>query len=606
MLRPFCLLTLLNAILAIPHPALAAADPLPLNLGDRGPSSPAYSAPPAISLPSSATAPVYVYTISGSQNAAGYDEALAAVSLQGLINRDGPRLYVMTKSWARPQMWFDLLAGEGGWLHNRQRHDLPDLTALVTLAGKRLAGAVIWDPKVPATVNVATTIAGVEDGVVLSPDFADKYLALWHLPILRDLRGMFTGAQTGSAKNDAYRWAIREYLARGRCTSRLICLYRDAWGYRDRGDISYAVLRDLPVKNRAFVFDLSPWGDERPGDDLHQPLGLDRETYRMILRGTQQQAAGRHMTEMEGFFDFFKYANMPEHPGKHDPVPTEWESVYLISPFNCYQNTATEWCYNQSFHSQFPFVPLKQHRPAVKPALANKTYVTIFMADYDSAFPLYEFLPKNWADSGRGKLPLAWGIDPNLIETYPDLISYFYKTASLNDYFVSDASAAGYMNPTRLDPKSLPLFIRHNRYFFHLTDMTIAPMVLDWDQPTPAVKDAFSQFSPDGYSTIVTDFHGKPFTPPTPQVWKGMPILNLSGYPDSDNPKASADALAAQLKTTPAGTPGFYIFRAVWLPPSKIVAAIDALRAGHPDVDFEVVDPYTLFALFKQYQQPPP
>ena len=595
MLQPMCLFALLNALSAVHQSA-------PLNLGDRGPGSPAYVGVPAN--PQSELGPVYVYTIFGSPNAAGYDEALAAVSLQGLLNRDAPRLYVMTKSWARPQMWFDLLAGEGQWLHGRERRDLPDLTAVVKLAGKHLSGAVIWDPKVPATVNVATTVAGVENAVVLSPDLADKYLAQWHLPIVRDLRGMFTGAETGSAKNDAYRWAIRKYVATGRCTSRLICLYRDAWGHRDGGDISYAVLRDLPVRNRAFVFDLSPWGDERPADDPIQPLGLDLRTYQMLLRGTLLQSAGKHMTEMEGFFDFYKYANMPEHPSKHDPVNTEWESVYLISPYNCYQNTATEWCYNQSFHSQFPFVPLKQHRPAEKRVVQNKTYFCVLMADYDSAFPLYEFLPRNWADAGRGKLPLAWGIDPNLIESYPDFISYFYKTATPNDFFVSDASAAGYMNPNRIEAKYLPLFVKHNRYFFHLTDMSIAAMVLDWDQPTAAVKDAFAQFSPDGYSTIVMDLHGKPSQPPAPQVWKGMPIFTLSGYPDSDNPKASADALAGLAKSPPAGTPGFFILRAIWLPPSKIVAVMDALRAGHPDVDFEVDDPYSFFDLFKQHQQP--
>ncbi len=30
----------------------------------------------------------------------------------------------------------------------------------------------------------------------------------WRLPVLKDLRGLFTGAETGSKKNDAYRWAI--------------------------------------------------------------------------------------------------------------------------------------------------------------------------------------------------------------------------------------------------------------------------------------------------------------------------------------------------------------------------------------------------------------
>ena len=602
MVRPRLSFALLGATAMFLSIAVAEGEPGAVCLGDRGPQSRAYV---GVSVnPADASAPVYVYTISGASNAAGYDEALAAVSLQGIINRDGPRLYLMTKSWARPQMWFDLFASEGEWLHARDRRDLHGLGDVVKLAGKRLRGAVIWDPSVPATVNVATTIAGVEDAVVLSPEMAQNCLAQWRLPVLRDLRGMFTGKQTGSSKNDAYRWAISEYLARGRCSSRLICLYRDAAGYRNRGDISYAVVRDLAVRNRAFVFDLSPWGDEKPGDDPDQPLGLDLQTYRMILRGTLQQSAGKHMTEMEGFFDFDKYSNMPGHPSKHEAVPTEWESVYLISPYNCYQNTATEFCYNQSFHGQFPFVPLKQHRPVDKHVLQNKAYLTILMADYDSAFPLYEFLPKNWQDSGRGKLPLAWGIDPNLIESYPDIISHLYRTATPNDYFVSDASAAGYMNPNRVAAQYLPLFTRHNQFFFRQAGMSIAAMVLDWDQPTGAVKDAFSQFAPDGYATIVMDLHGKAFQAPTPQVWKGMPVMNLCGYPDSDNAKASADAIAALVKGRPAGTPGFYFMRATWLPPSKIVGVMDALRRDHPDIDFEVVDPYTLFDLLKQHLEP--
>ena len=107
-----------------------------------------------------------------------------------------------------------------------------------------------------------------------------------------------------------------------------------------------------------------------------------------------------------------------------------------------------------------------------------------------------------------GKIPLAWGINPSLLETYPDLIAYFYETASPADTFTSDASAAGYMNPNRIRKEYLPLFVRHNQQFFHEADMTIAPMVLDRDQPSPEVKDAFQQFAPDGFATIVADVHG--------------------------------------------------------------------------------------------------
>ena len=108
---------------------------------------------------------------------------------------------------------------------------------------------------------------------MLSPELADRHLAKWRLPVLKDLRGLFTGAETGSRKNDAYRWAIREYLAKGYCSSKRLCLFEDSFSTRARGDIGYVVTRDWAVKNRAFVFDLSPWGDEKPQDDATPAAG---------------------------------------------------------------------------------------------------------------------------------------------------------------------------------------------------------------------------------------------------------------------------------------------------------------------------------------------
>ena len=451
--------------------------------------------------------PLYLYTLAQDGTPASYDEAMAVASLQGIINRKSPEVYVLSRKNGRPQFWLDILAKDGRWLEGRERKPVADIEALVQLAGKRLKGAIIWDPAVPASANVATTIAGVRDAVVLSPEFADRYLAQWRLPVLKDLRGQFTGAETGSKKNDAYRWAIREYLAKGLCSSHLLCLFEDPWSTRAHGDIGYVLTRDWAVKNRSFVYDLSPWGDEKPKDDPDQRLGLDLETYRMMLTEVLRQSAGRRMTELTGFFAFSKYSNMPDHKSAHEPVPTEWESVWLMSPYNCYQNTISSECFNQSLHSQAPRRPLKQHRVAKPVPLEKKTYLCILMADYDSATPLYEFLPNHWHNAGRGKLPLAWGINPNLIETYPDIIDYFYSTASAADTFTSDASAAGYMNPNRIRKEYMPLFVRHNQRFFREADMTIAPMVLDWDQPSPEVKDAFRKFSPDGFATIVMDLH---------------------------------------------------------------------------------------------------
>jgi len=546
--------------------------------------------------------PLHTYTLAQDGTPESYDEAMAVACLQGIINREAPEVYVLSRKNNRPQFWLDVLAKDGRWLEGRERKPLTNLNALVKLAGKRLRGAVIWDPAVPASVNVATTIAGVHDGVVLSPEFADRYLSQWHLPVLKDLRGFFTGAKTGSKKNDAYRWAIEEYLAKDRCSAHLLCLFEDSFSTRARGDTGYVLTRDWAVKNRAFVFDLSPWGDEKPLDDLDQRLGLDLETYKLMLGETLRHSAGREMTELTGFFAFSKYANMPDHKSAHEPVPTEWESVWLMSPYNCYQNTISSDCFNQSLHSQSPRQPLQQHRSAKKIPLENKTYLCILMADYDSATPLYEFLPNHWHNADRGKIPLAWGINPNLLETYPDLIAYFYSTATAADTFTADASAAGYMNPNRVRKEYLPLFVKHNQRFFREADMTLAPMVLDWDQPSPDVKDAFRQFAPDGLATIVMDLHGTGGKMPEPHVWKGMPVMELlndtCNFASADQ---TANAMAHAIKVRGNQEPGFYFFRIVWVNPTQISDTLAALRKKRPDVNFEVLDPHTFCALFKEF-----
>jgi len=545
--------------------------------------------------------PLYTFTLAQDGTPASYDEAMAAASVQGIINRTSPALYLLSTTNTRPQFWLDLLAKDGRWLQGRERKPLPDLSALVRLAGKRAKGVIIWDPAVPASLNVATTLAGVYDAIVLSPEFADRYLAKWKLPVLKDLRGQFTGAETGSRKNDAYRWAIREYLAQGLCSSHRLCLFEDSFSTRARGDTGYVVTRDWAVKNRSFVFDLSPWGDERPGDDPGQRLGLDLETYNLILAEILRQSAGKHMTELTGFFALSKYSAMPDHQSAHEGVPTEWESVWLMSPFNCYQNTISSGCFNQSLHSQAPRRPLKQRYAAKPVTLENKAYLCVLMSDYDSATPLYDFLPDHWHDADRGKTPLAWGINPNLLETYPDLIAYFYETASAADTFTSDASAAGYMNPNRIRKEYLPLFVRHNQQFFQEADMTMAPMVLDQNEPSPEVKDAFQQFAPDGFATIVMDLHSRGSRSPQRQVWKGMPILELLN--DACISKESgqiAGVMANVINSRGNVLPGFYFFRTVWVDPATITEAVATLRRLHPELNFQVLAPRTFFALFRE------
>jgi hypothetical protein len=157
-----------------------------------------------------------------------YDEAMVAACLQGIINRGGPEIYITSKVNQNPDYWLKKFTMEGQWLQGSKIDTLENLDQLFDLAKKNIRGAIIWDTDVPATLNVATTMAGVENGIVFSPDFAQRYLNKWNLPVIKDLRGMFTGDITGSSKNDAYRWAISNYLSKGLCSTHRLCLYEDA------------------------------------------------------------------------------------------------------------------------------------------------------------------------------------------------------------------------------------------------------------------------------------------------------------------------------------------------------------------------------------------
>ncbi len=557
---------------------------------------------------------IYTFTQpSVERNTHNYDEAMVVACLQGIINRDSPEVYLLPSSINRPDYWFltptdiprteywlDIMTSDNRWLSDYDIASFSDIDVLYTLAEGKVKGAVIWDKNVPATFNVATTIAGVEDAIVLSPDNAENYIQKWNLPLLKDLRGMFTGEVTGSKKNDAYRWAIDNYLKTGRCSTQQVCLYEDTFWTRDSGVDRYVVVRDWAIMNRSFVYDLSPWGDEAPLDDPNQPIGTDLETYKFMLNEISKNSGGREMTEIAGFFSFSKYSNIAPNKSIHEPVATEWESVYLMSPYNCYQNTVADDCYNQSFHSQAPVTTLKQNRPVLK-SLKNKTYICFLMADFDSATPLYDFLPDYWDDPKRGELPVAWGINPNLIVTYPDIIKYFYDTRTPNDYFTADASAAGYINPNRVLNQNIPLFVEHNKKFYDRLDMSISPMVLDFDQPSAKVKDAFSQFSKDGFATIVIDFHEDGGPPPKPQVWKGMPVTSLiNRVGQIRDTKKTADILSSSISKN-SDSPTFYLYRIVWSKPSMLVGTVNRLKQIRPDLDIEVVDPYNFFNLFKLY-----
>lgn len=134
----------------------------------------------------------------------GADQTLLT-TLQGIVNRSRPELYFL---------FSDSGAGvDARWLADTR---LPttryaDPLELVARYKNRVRGAIVHDPAVPDSLNIATTLAGLENAVV-----ADAAQVKAHgLRIVKDLRGQFDDDRVKT-----YRWQLQNLFPR--CTHRLL------------------------------------------------------------------------------------------------------------------------------------------------------------------------------------------------------------------------------------------------------------------------------------------------------------------------------------------------------------------------------------------------
>ncbi|HNQ72540.1 MAG TPA: GxGYxYP family putative glycoside hydrolase [Verrucomicrobiota bacterium] len=580
--------------------------------------------------------------VSQSAVATGVWETMhAAAALQGIVNRHTPRFYLLYCAdfgVETDQFWLDWLRHEDGWLQSARMVPLRSLEEAVRTFQPQIKGVVVYDPAVPATACLASTVAGCED--VLPVRFSRATNSLYarlvgsgQLPVKvwlvnPDGTSKFTGrgqlpdaneASSGSAKVDVYRWGLQHYLPK--CDARFAAYYLDAfWLQRPRNgppDLHTLSNHDYFIAQRAFFFDLSPWGDESPVDDPAQRLGLDRETLLAILAGLQAQVPGE-IIKIGGFPPWpFKYTTHG-HAGRHEGVPTEWEFTRLISQFNAYHEADAAGFGGMANASFFAHYPLRERyaQPNRKPAAADwqragwlteqgkvssRLYVGHYVGDYDSPSWLYKAVPSFFRDPERGQVPLNWAFDPNLADRAPHVFAYVYRHASSNDFFIAGDSGAGYLNPRGLThrpdsglPSGLTSWTTHNQRYFTQWDMSITGFMLDGSSGASTAREfaAYRQFSPDGCGT---------------HFEKGPRLIaGVATCPERDLPDSAAEAaqLIADLAKSVRNEPQFLWARSILKSPTWYAQVSRLLKEKYPDAPVAVVDAYTFFGLIRQRHGP--
>lgn len=348
----------------------------------------------------------------------GLPEKAMLISLQGIVNKDGPELYFVYPEewpWKITPAMRDFFVDRHGFEFTRF---LGPEGALRELADEA-KGYVVWDQDVRTSLIVAFTVAGLEEAIVVNEDLIPMAEAAG-LSMVADLRGDFTGM------NDAEIYQIAYDRYWDRC-SRDIVIWMGGMA-RARMEPGIA---DYGIYRGAFFTDLSANPKDVEELALHKKI-LSQQNPQSVVMGWHSY-------------------------GKD----TEGQHVSLVSSYGLKMEGLNSLP-NISFNTQVPFtddfVFKNNHNVAPDQRIIpeKKTYISLIQTDSMGIGA--------WTKPGRGRIPYAWQVSMNWTWIAPCSIQYFNEAATPNDYFIGGLSGPGYMYPKPIPEKAFwPLMKEANR-----------------------------------------------------------------------------------------------------------------------------------------------
>ena len=571
-----------------------------------------------------------------------WDDVHAVSTLQGVVNRDAPRLYVyfvMEGNHDIDGYWWNKYRQKGEWLYGRETRTYQTMEDLFTVYAPYIEGVVVYDGNIASTSNVASSVAGIENLVAIRYDETPGSLydrLVLHgpkLPVKRwllnpDGTSMFTGKKgtkipgterysTGSLKNDPYVWFIEKYMKTGKCNTEFAAYYIDQYWKQK----PFATVRnhhtlcnhDFFVSKGAFFFDLSPWGDEPATDDPTQAVGTDSNTLKEMLLLAYRQNNNEKMCYIGGF-PAWAYKYTMHASGSHDDVPTEWEFSRIISAYNAFKD-ADAIGYgalaNASFWQHFPtkkqytqnWISHKELRERGlltadgKVNVDGRNFIIFYVGDYDASAWISQRTPSIWDDPNRGKLPLMWCISPVLAERVPHIMHNFRTTATENDYFAAADNGAGYIMPGMLQepresglPSGLETWGKHCKKYYKKWGLSITGFVIDGHAPglNKEGLDCYASFSPNG---IV------PQKIATALLHGNMPVIRADLDINDGDPKVAAKRIVERVKERSALP--FHWFRNILKQPTWYCEVMNEVKAQ--DDSIVLLDAPAFFELLRIY-----
>ena len=413
-----------------------------------------------------------------------FDDAqrLAAVCLQGLANRERGRVFL---DYGRSLRWlqidYDRDNGDQGgrvwsigdadrlrgkypaidayWIDFYQsrglaRFETVTMPALIRALSGELDGVVLYGT-VAEDLALVATMAGVRDVLPLTDTLYREWVAEQGLalPVRFAMSEILAGSPPGTDRRLlAHRWMIDHLYPE---CDRAGAVSRDRTYSQAAHDTLVDI--DLAVCQRWVVFDLSFMSEE---SRLHN---ANDEPLRHPVWGFDPPDKPLLMQILDGLDEWAPVYGWGR--------PYESALTRRLAIHRCVKvcgGTA-----NGSFYRYMPRLTDRfvQRAHCGSPVVERKFHIAFMTNEGDTLKAASSLVNGgSWLQSERGKLPVNWGVNPQLIRDTPGLMSYYYATATTNDYFFSATSGWGYLTPIALPDENLDPYARMVRYGGALAD----------------------------------------------------------------------------------------------------------------------------------------
>jgi hypothetical protein len=427
---------------------------------------------------------------------------LTLVGMQGVINRHGAAVFLdwddNGASRSPSHYWLGLL---------RQRVpvvelDLDDTSAFYFLYqrfGGRFGGAVVYDPQVPDTINLATMYAGLEDRVILAPE----QLAQPGLPTfasLTDLRPLAQAQGWDTSEDGKYR--LYDWV------------YHNLWPRLEHRVIG--VSSPGPPTSRPISGDPGPYF----------PLGLASRDHLVALRAPVLWLSPVEEPQATLFSHFVQEAPAPA-PVYGFFAYNEEGTVALASRNGGWCPALTNG--NAPLSSGNLTVlgavrPELQRYPAeisaerVLATLSGKPVLTVWSSDGDSlqfqldrGFHGFNYL---FWDGVQGRR-FGWTINPVLADVAPIVWNDYVSTRDQVS-LVCGLSGAGYMYPALMSDAQLHTYVQRTATYMAQTGLRVVHLDARFSPLLNALSSAvmgryYQDLHSSGYLGAFVDMSGLPW-----------------------------------------------------------------------------------------------